>query len=79
MQTQIITCEQVIELAKKMPIEKLVSWYEYGLFIQTNPMFTPLKAIETKEELQLLDELAEWEAASDEDWLKLEINLAEVA
>jgi hypothetical protein len=26
--------EKVIELAKTMPLEKLASWYEYGLFIQ---------------------------------------------
>ena len=79
MQTQIITREQVIELVKKMPLEKLVSWYEYGLFIQARPTFTPLQDSATEAELQLLDELAEWEAASDEDWLKLEESLTEVA
>ena len=79
MQTQIITREQVIELAKKMPIEKLVNWYEYGLFIQEHPAFTPMQDKAAEEELQLLAELAEWEAASDEDWLKLEASLAEVA
>ena len=29
----------------------------------------------TQEDLQLLDEIAEWETASDEDWLKLEESL----
>lgn len=79
MQTQVITREQVIELAKKMPIEKLVNWYEYGLFIQAHPRFTLRQERSTEAELQLLDELAEWEAASDEDWLKLEAGLSEVA
>ena len=78
MQTQIVTREQVIELAKKMPIEKLVNWYEYGLFIQAHPTFTTIPDKAAEEELQLLDELAEWEAASDEDWLKLEESLTEV-
>jgi len=57
---------------RKMPIEKLVNWYEYGLFIQAHPTFTLMQDRATEAELQLLDELAAWEAASDEDWLKLE-------
>jgi hypothetical protein len=35
MERLIVEREKVIELAKKMPPEKLASWYEYGLFIQS--------------------------------------------
>jgi hypothetical protein len=54
--------EKVIELAKKMPLEKLTSWYEYGLFIQSR--------VELDDDLR--QEFAQWEAASDEDWLLIE-------
>jgi hypothetical protein len=54
--------EKVIELAKTMPLEKLASWYEYGLFIQS--------CAELDDDLR--QEFAHWEAASDEDWLKME-------
>jgi hypothetical protein len=40
MNRQMITREQVIALAMRMPREKLISWYEYGLFIQNHPVFT---------------------------------------
>lgn len=35
MATRTLEREKVIELAKTMPAEKLASWYEYGLFIQS--------------------------------------------
>jgi hypothetical protein len=54
--------EKVIELAKKMPPEKLASWYEYGLFIQSR--------FELDDDLRR--EFAQWEAASDEDWIMME-------
>lgn len=54
--------EKVIELAKKMPLEKLTSWYEYGLFIQSR--------VELDDDLR--QEFAQWEAVSDEDWLLME-------
>jgi hypothetical protein len=60
-----------------MPLEKLVRWYEYGLFIQARPVLLPQK--ETAADDALQDELAEWEAASDEDWFEFEEKLAKVA
>lgn len=33
-----VTREEVINLVNQMPLEKLVSWYEYGLFIQSQPV-----------------------------------------
>jgi hypothetical protein len=54
--------EKVIELAKKMPLEKLTSWYEYGLFIQSR--------VELDDDLR--QEFAQWEATNDEDWLMME-------
>ncbi len=38
MQVQNITREQVVQLAKTMPLVKLARWYEYGLFIQSAPL-----------------------------------------
>lgn len=75
MNTQTITREQVIALAMRMPREKLISWYEYGLFIQNHPTFTA--AVEPVDEMDedLSTELAAWEAASDEDWLAFEEQL----
>jgi len=75
MNTQTITREQVIALAMKMPREKLISWYEYGLFIQNHPVYTP--AVEPGMDADLRAELAAWEAASDEDWLAFEERLQE--
>lgn len=77
MNTQMITRKQIIALAMSMPPEKLVSWYEYGLFIQNHPLFTA--AIEPLDEMDadLQTELAAWDAASDEDWLALEEQLQE--
>jgi hypothetical protein len=79
MQTEVVTREQVIELAKQMPVEKLVRWYEYGLYIQSHPLAVPVyEPIELDDEASLMEEFAAWEAASDEDWLKFENNLEKV-
>ncbi len=59
---RIVEREKDIELAKTMPLEKLVSWYEYGLFIQTRADVDD----------DLAREFAQWERASDEDFLELE-------
>ncbi len=69
--TSQIIREQVIALAKIMPIEKLSSWYEYGLFIQFHA-----KNISSlhDDQVDLRKEFEEWEAASDEDELMLENN-----
>lgn len=62
MAVRTIEREKVIELAKTMPLEKLISWYEYGLFIQTR--------VELDDDLNR--ELAQWEQASDDDWLEMQ-------
>jgi hypothetical protein len=77
MKTQTITREQVLALAKTMPIEKLATWYEYGLFIQSHPTFVTAVETPTEGEHELAEEFAAWEAASDEDWLKIEQMIAE--
>ena len=64
--------KQVIELAETMPVEKLARWYEYGLFIQAHPLVMPVSETAEENEMLLMRELAVWEAASDEDSLKLE-------
>lgn len=64
MQTETISRHQVVELAMKMPPDKLAAWYEYGLFIQSRP---PVAAAQSDRKQDLMAELAEWEAASDED------------
>lgn len=74
----VVTRERVIELAQSMPSEKLLRWYEYGLFIQTSPLTTSATEAVDEEEAGLWQEFADWEAASDEDWLKLEDTLREV-
>jgi len=79
MQNQMITRDKVIELAKKMPIEKLAPWYEYGLFIQAHPLVISTRQIEADNEVLLAQELAEWEAASDEDWQIFEEGMAKAA
>jgi len=66
-----ITREQVIELAKTMPLEKLGVWYEYGIFIQSK------SADNVSDNTELMDEFKEWDAASDEDELRIEHILAE--
>lgn len=76
MQTERITRHQVVELVMKMPPDKLAAWYEYGLFIQSRPL---VKTIESHKTQDLMTELAEWEAASDEDWLAFEALLAETS
>ena len=72
MNTQTVTREQVVTLAKTMPLEKLAGWYEYGLFIQSRPLLTSVGEAKPEDEAELVAELAAWEAASDEDWLKME-------
>lgn len=79
MQTQIITREEVINLVNQMPLEKLISWYEYGLSIQSQPVRAAPPTAADEDETDLQHEFAAWEAASDEDWLTLEKTLAEVA
>jgi hypothetical protein len=69
MQTEVITPEQVVQLAARMPCEQLAQWYPYGLSMQA--------AVPTTDnETALREEFAMWEAASDEDWLNLETQLA---
>ena len=75
MQRQTVTRQQVIELAATMPLEKLVTWYEYGLFIRERPL--PVFMSETNVDSDLAEELLNWEAASDEDWIKIENELPE--
>ena len=75
MQVKTISRHHVIELAMKMPPEKLTAWYEYGLFIQSRPILT-IDAIAATQELTA--EMAAWEAASDEDWLAFEAQLTEI-
>ena len=74
--TQPITREEVIKLAKTMPVEKLVRWYEYGLFVLSHPLTIPASE-QPDQELRLAEEIAIWETASDEDWLKMEHLIAE--
>lgn len=66
-------------LAMSMPPEKLFGWYEYGLLLQRYPIFTSAVEAKDKREAELQAELAAWEAASDEDWLKLEQQVQEAA
>ncbi|SLM32746.1 hypothetical protein MTBBW1_80084 [Desulfamplus magnetovallimortis] len=65
-----ITREQVISLAKTMPVEKLTSWYEYGLFLQFRNISLDRGDENNKD--SLVKELSEWEAATDDDFLKFE-------
>ncbi|MBF0413106.1 MAG: hypothetical protein HQK70_10390 [Desulfamplus sp.] len=64
--------EQVIVLANTMPIDKLVSWYEYGLFIQSRYQNILSDKIIQNDDSKLMDEIQQWEAASDEDALLFE-------
>lgn len=84
MQPQVITREQVIDLVRKMPSEKLGHWYEYGLFIQSQPLYVAPAVIVDEitpyeNKVQLHAEFALWEAASDKEWVAFENKLAEVA
>jgi kynureninase len=69
-----VTRDKVIDLAKTMPQEKLPSWYEYGLFLQTRSLGP---AVQEDAEKLLRQEVADWEAASDEDWLNMEKRLSQ--
>ncbi len=75
--TQSITRQEVIALAEKMPVEKLAIWYEYGLFVQSHPLFMPAQEAIQEVYADLDEEMAAWDKASDEDWLKMERLLAE--
>ena len=77
MPLQTVTRTQVIELAKIMPMSKLASWYEYGLFIQSRPRMVVSPEAKEDEDAELMEEFAMWEAASDEDWLAFQEMLAE--
>ena len=72
MSLQTVTRQDVIELAKRMPTNKLASWYEYGLFIQSRPKMTIAPKEKKEQEADLMEEFAMWEAASDEDWMTFE-------
>lgn len=73
--TQTVGYEQIVALAKTLPEEKLASWYEYGLFIQSRAVETPGAGEQGPE--AFAQEMAQWEAASDEDWLAFEDQLEE--
>jgi len=62
--TQVITRDQVVALALSRPLEKLASWYEYGLFIQRTPAFLAMAKSEEVREADLQAELAAWDTAS---------------
>lgn len=72
MQKESVSREEVIELAKKMPSEKLARWYELGLLIES-------RSSAALDNAQLMEEIAAWEAASDEDWAGVESRLIEVS
>ncbi len=63
---QQITDAKILALAKELNEEKLADWYEFGIFLK-----------ERSKRNELAEEFADWEAASDEDWLKFENELAE--
>lgn len=75
----VVTRERVIELAHTMPPEKLLRWYEYGLFVQASPLTIPATETVDGDMAELWQEIAAWENASDEDWLEFENHLDEVA
>ena len=77
MKSQTVTREQVMALAKAMPREKLATWYEYGLIIQSRPVLRPAGGTDAEADADLAEEIAAWEAASDEDWLKIEQVISE--
>jgi hypothetical protein len=74
MAEETVTRDKVIDLAKSMAQEKLATWYEYGLFLQTRSLSG---AVKKDAEAQLRQEVAHWEAASDEDWLNMEDRLSQ--
>jgi hypothetical protein len=76
-QIERVTREQVISLVRSMPPEKLARWYEYGLFLQSQPIFMPELASSEENNAELQSELSAWEAASDEDWAAFEQRLIE--
>lgn len=51
MQKEVVSREEVIELAKKMAPEKLARWYELGLFIES-------RAAAALDNAQLMAEIA---------------------
>lgn len=72
MQKEAVSREEVIELAKKMAPGKLARWYELGLFIEA-------RSTAAVDNAHLMEEIAAWEFASDEDWAKFESSLIEVS
>ena len=72
MQKEAVSPDQVIELAKKMAPEKLARWYELGLFIES-------RSTAAVDNAHLMEEIAAWEAASDEDWARVESRLTGVS
>lgn len=63
---QQVTTEQVLVLARELSEEKLADWYEFGIFLK-----------QKSAQAELEKEFAEWEAASDEDFVNFENELAE--
>lgn len=63
-----VTTEKVLALVNQLNEEKLVSWYEYGIF---------LKERSRPDGSDLEKEFSEWEAASDEDFVNFEKHLVE--
>jgi len=87
MYKQTITRQQVIDLALTMPLEKLTSWYDYGLFIWERPLSQVIETSNTAQlttntslamDSDLADEFSDWEAASDENWVAFEKELEEM-
>ena len=74
--TQTVGYEQIVALAKTLPEEKLASWYEYGLFIQSR-VEEKVSVAADDEEAALAREFAMWDGASDEAWAKVERTLGE--
>ena len=69
---------EVIDLVLQLPAEKLASLYQYGLFIQSQPAWTSMiESNQQQDDIDLAEEFALWEDASDKDWLKIENLLKE--
>ncbi len=62
--------QEVLDIAMHLPSEKLASWYQYGLFIQSQPTWTFVKESEHDPyDAELAKEFDLWEEASDQDWM----------
>ncbi|MFN8494432.1 MAG: hypothetical protein U0350_42925 [Caldilineaceae bacterium] len=73
MQISMVTRTEVSELVGKMDKNGINGNGSVGHPFQGDN--GPIVHLSPAEELQLWEEFAEWEAASDEDWLKLEESL----